>query len=143
MIKKWLPKYWLYLGLIQAWVAMLGSLFFSEVLKYPPCVLCWYQRICMYPLVVILGVGIWRKNKDIYSYVFPLSIIGWVISLYHNLLYYHILSESLAPCISGVSCTTKFFAWFGFITIPLLSFTAFTVINLCMIMYRRQNRHDK
>lgn len=125
----------LYIAWIQSVIALAGSLFFSEVMHLPPCVLCWYQRICMYPLVAILTVGIFRKDKNVIWYVLPLSVIGWVISLYHNLLYYHIISESLAPCQAGVSCTTKFFAWFGFITIPLLSFAAFAVINMCMVVY--------
>lgn len=121
----------------QALVATLGSLYFSEVMKFPPCVLCWYQRICMYPLVVIAGVGIYTKDKRFLNYVLPLSAIGWTIALYHNLLYYKILPESIKPCTIGVSCTTKFFAWFGFITIPLMSFVAFSVILVAGFFLRR------
>lgn len=124
----------LYLAWIQAVIATVGSLFFSEIMHFTPCVLCWYQRICMYPLVVLLTVGILRKDKNIGWYVVPLASIGWVIALYHNLLYYNIIPESAAPCISGVSCTTKFIQWFGFVTIPLLSLTAFTVILICMAL---------
>lgn len=127
-----LGKFLLYLAWIQSAIAMGGSLFFSEIMKFPPCVLCWYQRICMYPLVLLIAVGIIRKDKHVGWYVMPLAAIGWVIALYHNLLYYGIIPKSAAPCEAGVSCTTKFFAWFGFITIPLLSFTAFTVILLCL-----------
>ena len=128
-----------YLALLQALVATLGSLSFSEILHFTPCVLCWYQRICMYPLVFILTVGIIEKNRKIYRYVLPLSITGLIISLYHNLLYYRIIPEKIAPCIKGVSCTTRFFAWFGFITIPLLALTAFTVISVSMLIYRKLN----
>ncbi|MEO6508983.1 MAG: disulfide oxidoreductase [Patescibacteria group bacterium] len=124
-----------YLALIQALLATLTSLFFSEVMKFPPCVLCWYQRICLYPVVIILLVGILRKNKDIHLYVLPLTLIGEAIAIYHNLLYYKIIPESIAPCINGVSCTTKFIEFFGFITIPFLSLVAFSVINICMIIY--------
>lgn len=121
----------------QALVATLGSLYFSEVMKFPPCVLCWYQRICMYPLVIIAGVGIFTKDKHFINYVLPLAGIGWTIAFYHNLLYYKILPESIKPCVVGVSCTTKFFAWFGFITIPLLSFVAFSVILAAGFLLRR------
>ncbi len=124
----------LYIAWLQSIVATLGSLYFSEVMKFPPCVLCWYQRILMYPLVFILAVGMVRKDKKVYTYVLPLSIMGLCIALYHNLLYYQILPESAAPCINGVSCTTKFIEWFGFITIPLLSLIAFTVITICMLL---------
>lgn len=125
----------LYIAWLQSVIATLGSLFFSEIMKFPPCVLCWYQRICMYPLVVILFVGMIKKDKKVYLYALPLSITGWIIALYHNLLYYKILPESIKPCTLGISCTTKFIEWFGFVTIPLLSFIAFTVINICMIIY--------
>jgi disulfide bond formation protein DsbB len=124
----------LFVAFFQSLVATLGSLFFSEVMKFPPCVLCWYQRICMYPLVAILLVGLITKDKKVYRYVFPLSITGFIFSLYHNLLYYGVISEGFQPCTVGVPCTTKFFAWFGFITIPFLSFIAFAVINSCMIL---------
>jgi disulfide bond formation protein DsbB len=125
----------LYIAFIQAIVATLGSLYFSEVMNLPPCVLCWYQRIAMYPLVFILAVGIIRKSRDIVFYVLPLSITGLVIAFYHNLLYWEILPESVAPCTAGISCTTKFFEWFGFITIPFIAFIAFLVINICMVVF--------
>ncbi len=136
----WIRKNILYIAWAQAVVAMAGSLFFSEVMKFPPCVLCWYQRICMYPLVAILGVGIYTKDKRVHYYVLPLSVIGLAIALYHNLLYYNILPENLAPCVAGISCTIKFFAWFGFITIPLLSLTAFAIITACMLIFSHSKK---
>lgn len=140
-------KYLLYAAWTQALVATVGSLFFSEVWHLPPCTLCWYQRIFMYPLVLILGIGIVRKDKNIPFYVLPLSAIGLIIAAFHNLLYYGILPEAAAPCTAGVSCTTKFFAWFGFITIPFLSLVAFAVISATMFFYIRKdsgtNKMDK
>ena len=85
-MKLTLNKTLIYFAFLQSIVATLGSLYFSEVMKLVPCTLCWYQRICMYPLVAILGVSIWEKKKDIYKYVLPLSIVGLFITLYHNLL---------------------------------------------------------
>jgi len=123
----------LYLAWIQSIIATLGSLYFSEVLKFPPCILCWYQRICMYPLVFILAVGMIRKDKKVYTYALPLSLTGLSIAIYHNLLYYKLIPESIAPCLKGISCTTKYISWFGFVTIPLLSLIAFTVITVCML----------
>lgn len=129
-----------YIAWAQSLLAMLGSLYFSEIAKFPPCVLCWYQRICMYPLVAIMAVGIVRKDKNMPYYVLPLSVIGLLISIYHNLLYYKILPEAASPCQLGVSCTTKFIQWFGFITIPFLSFIAFAIITTCMILLLRKNK---
>jgi len=118
-------------------IAMSGSLFFSEVWKLPPCVLCWYQRIAMYPLVAIFFVGLVKRDKDVHYYAYPLAIIGWLIAAYHNLLYYNIIPESNAPCVAGVSCTTKFFEWFGFITIPFLSLAGFSLILIALYCYQR------
>ena len=101
-----------YFALIVALSAMAGSMFFSEVLQYPPCVLCWYQRVCMYPIVGILALGIYFRDKYVYRSVLLLSGIGMLISLYHNLLYYQVLPEAAAPCRLGVSCTTKFIEYF-------------------------------
>lgn len=123
-----------------ALISTTGSLFFSEVLKFSPCILCWYQRILMYPLVVILFVGILRKEKFIYQYVLPFTTVGLLISSYHNLLYYKMLPDSLTPCTLGISCTTKFIELFGFMTIPFLSFCSFLLITIFMLIYRKTNK---
>ncbi|PJE63450.1 disulfide bond formation protein B [Candidatus Roizmanbacteria bacterium CG10_big_fil_rev_8_21_14_0_10_45_7] len=128
----------LYVAWIQALIGAAGSLIFSNVLGFPPCVLCWYQRIFLYPLVIILAIGIARKDKHIHWYVLPLSVMGLFIALYHNLLYYQLIPKSVAPCVQGISCTTQFIEWFGFITIPFLSFAAFSIITICMLLYRKK-----
>jgi disulfide bond formation protein DsbB len=130
---KLIQPFFLYLSWFIALVATLGSLFFSEVMKLPPCVLCWYQRIAMYPLVIILGVGIITRDIKCKLYALPLSITGLCISVYHNLLYYKIIPDSIKPCTSGVSCTSKQIEWLGFITIPLLSLSAFFLITLFIL----------
>lgn len=130
-------KLLLYIPLILSLVGTLMSLYFSEILHFPPCILCWYQRIAMYPLIPILAIGIYLKDKKLPFYVLPLSVSGLFIAIYHNLLYYKILPESATPCLLGVSCTTKYIEWFGFITIPLLSLIAFLIITVCMIGYGR------
>ncbi len=117
------------ISFVIALAATLGSLYFGEVLKYPPCTLCWYQRICMYPLVVIFMSALWTDDRRFLKYSLPLSAIGFVIASYHILLYYGILSESIVPCSQGVSCTTKQIEIFGFLTIPLMSWVSFLVIN--------------
>ena len=132
-----------YLAWFQALIATLGSLFFSEIMQLTPCVLCWYQRITMYPLLLILTVGILLRDQRLRFYVLPLSLIGLAIAVYHNLLYYNVIPESIAPCTAGVSCTTRQIEWFGFITIPLMALTAFTIITFSMILYKRgEHIHD-
>lgn len=123
----------------QALVATFGSLYFSEVMKLIPCTLCWYQRIFMYPLLFILAVGVYTKDKNIYKYVLPLGIIGWFIALYHNLVYYGLIKEAtVLVCIVEAPCDARYINWLGFIGIPLLSFVAFTVVNACMIVYSKE-----
>jgi disulfide bond formation protein DsbB len=116
-------------------IAMLGSLYFSDVLHYAPCVLCWYQRICLYPIVVISIIGYLRNDKHVSSYILSLSSIGLLINIYQNLLYYKIIPEAIAPCQNGVSCTTQYINWLGFITIPLLSGVTFISIICCVTLY--------
>lgn len=130
-------EYYLYLSLFIAWAGTVGSLFFSEILKYPPCVLCWWQRIAMYPLVIIFVIGILKKTKEVVLYSLPLAIFGAAIAFYHNLLYYGLIPESASTCVDGISCTTKYIEFFGIITIPLLSLTAFLFIILCLVRYHR------
>lgn len=129
-----------YLAWIIALVAMVGSLFFSEVMQLPPCVLCWYQRIVMYPLVLIIGIGIISRDNRMKVYALSLCLIGLAISIYHNLLYYGILPESITPCTQGISCTSRQIEWLGFITIPLMALTAFVSIALCLLFYKKKEK---
>ncbi len=137
---KW---YLIFAAWIVAAVSTAGSLFFSEVMMFPPCILCWYQRICMYPLVVILLAGLFPVDRNVIRFSLPLSLIGFAVAVYHNLLYYHILPESVAPCRAGVSCTTVQIEWLGFITIPLLSLMGFTLIVTLLLIAGRKFSHER
>ncbi|MCO4793376.1 MAG: disulfide bond formation protein B [Bacteriovoracaceae bacterium] len=138
--KSWWP---VFICWIIAAISALGSLFFSEVMEFPPCVLCWYQRIAMYPLVFILLVGSFKPARVTFSFALPLVITGWIIALYHNLLHYEIVPETASPCLEGVSCSTVYINWFGFITIPMLSFISFSIILGILINLKRKNFYEK
>ena len=125
-----------YASWVVALVASAGSLFFSEVMDLPPCILCWYQRIAMYPLVLVIGSGIVLRDAKWKYYALPLSLGGLLIAIYHNLLYYHLIPESITPCKEGVSCTTVQIEWLGFITIPLMALAAFAALSLLTFFYR-------
>ena len=127
-------NWFLYAAWTQSLIATVGSLYFSEIMRLPPCSLCWYQRIFMYPLVFILGVGIASSDRRVLLYALPMAVMGWLVAVYHNLLYYKIIPEGFTTCVSGVSCTSKQIEWLGFITIPLLSLSAFTVILALLIV---------
>lgn len=112
--------------------ALIGSLILSEVEKFQPCMLCWWQRIFMYPIAFIMTVAILRRDKNAFYYVAPLSFIGMGIAFYHSLLQWGVIRETVLDCsLNGnVSCTDAQIDWFGFITIPFMSFVSFTVINI-------------
>ncbi len=128
---------YVFFALIVSFVATLGSLFFSEVMHFIPCSLCWYQRIFMYSLVFLFLVNLLFPDDKIFKYAFPLVIIGWMISIYHNLLMFGIIPENLSPCVQGVPCSTAYINWLGFITIPLLSFFAYTTILILLLKIRK------
>lgn len=123
---------------LLATIASLGSLFFSDVMAFIPCSLCWYQRIAMYPLVVILLVGLFPFDGKVVKFALPLAFIGLMISLYHNLLHWGIVPESAAPCVQGIPCSTQYINWLGFITIPVLSMAAFSIIFILLLLLRKQ-----
>ena len=122
-------------------VSALGSLFFSFVMEFAPCVLCWYQRIFLFPLVLILAIGLFPFDKKVVKYALPLAIAGWLTAAYHNLLYAGIIPESIQPCSKGVSCTEEYIKLFGFLSIPMLSLLSFsTIVILLIILYRRTSK---
>jgi disulfide bond formation protein DsbB len=126
---------------LVASVSTLGSLFFSEIMELAPCALCWYQRIFMFPLVIILLIGLFPFDKNIIKYALPLAIIGWGFAFYHYLLYSGIIPESVQPCSQGVSCSETYLDLFGFLTIPMLSLISFSIIiGFLLILRRRRSK---
>ena len=126
----------LYAAWAVALVATVGSLFFSEVMGLPPCVLCWYQRVAMYPLVLIIATGIIARDARVRAYALPLCVAGLAVAVYHNLLYYGVIPETLTPCSEGASCTERQIEWLGFVTIPLMGAASFAAVALCLFFYR-------
>ncbi len=125
---QWIGRRGMIFAFIVALIAMVGSLTYSDILGYEPCKLCWYQRILMYPLVLLFGMAIWRKENFILPYAMLLSTIGGAIALYHYTVQLGLVA---APCsVSGysVSCAKVFTMRFGYITIPMMAFSAFMLI---------------
>jgi len=99
-----------------------------------PCVLCWYQRIFMFPLVLILAAGLFPFDTKLVRYALPLIAVGWMIALFHVLLVAGIVPENIRPCAQGIPCKDQVIEWFGFLTIPLLSLIAFSLVGLPLIV---------
>ena len=128
---------------VQAFLALTGSLFYSEVMGYVPCELCWYQRILMYPLVIIYGVAIFKKDIKMSFSGLILSGIGILVSTYHYLIQkvsaFHELGGS---CTGPVPCNAVYVDYFGFITIPFLAGVAFIVIFVLHLMLLKELRRN-
>jgi disulfide bond formation protein DsbB len=116
-------------------IGVFGSLYFSEIMKLPPCSLCWYQRIFLYPVAIISLIQIIKNQFDDYTYEFVMAGVGFIIALYHNLIYYGVI-ENIVPCMKDVSCTSRQIEWFGVVTIPLISLLAFAfILSLALIAH--------
>jgi disulfide bond formation protein DsbB len=132
--------------LLAAWLvsiaAMLGSLYFSEIRHFIPCTFCWYQRILMYPLTIIIGTAYYYGDHKAHRYVLPLSVLGMAVSAYHITLQKIPFMHEFEMCTSGVPCSGEYINWLGFITIPVLSFTAFSAITIFMVIFKKRTSQD-
>ncbi len=128
----------LFMAWLLALASSLGSLFFSEIMQFAPCLLCWYQRIFLFPLVFVFTTALFCFDKSVVRYALPLAGAGWLVALYHNLLVYGVIPESIRPCSQGISCTEKYIDLFGFLTIPMLSFLAFSIILVLLLILNRR-----
>ena len=124
---------------------MLGALFFGEVMRLPPCTLCWYQRICMFPLAVILPFALFPPSRslpmdrNVVRAVLPLAGAGTLLATFQVLLVHGVIPERAQPCSQGVSCAQSVIVWFGFVTIPLLSLLAFTAVTALLVLAVRRS----
>ena len=123
------------LAFVVAVLATAGSLYFSEVAHFEPCLLCWYQRIAMYPLVLILGLGTLRRDRAVAVYAGVLAAIGMTISAYHLALEWF-PALSTGACDPSAPCTLVWFRVFGFISLPTLAFIAFALILTVLALGR-------
>lgn len=130
--------------LFAAWataaVSTGGALFLSEVMGVAPCVLCWYQRVFMFPLVLVLACGLFPLDRRVLRYAAPLVALGWLTALFHLLLTQGVIPEALTPCTQGIPCSRVDAQWFGFLTVPMLSLLSFSAIGLALGAFHRTVR---
>ena len=141
-MKEFIKRNALYGAFAMSLAATVGSLFYSEIMNLPPCVLCWYQRIAMYPLVLIFGYAIYKRSRDVLWPVYVMVPVGWLIALYHNLLYFNILPEAAAPCVAGISCTSRMPGLLSTFPIPLQALVGFSILLILVIIIYR-NKGDQ
>ena len=136
-----------WLLIFAAWIlatsATLVSLFFSEIMQVPVCVLCWYQRIAMYPLVLVLPFGLFPYDPKVARYAGPLVALGWVLALFHVLLVAGIIPKSAQPCVQGIPCSETHVALFGFLNIPIMSLLVFTLLGILLFLSHSQKARNQ
>lgn len=135
-----LAKGWslLLIAWLLALVSSLVVLFVGEVMGQAPCVLCWFQRAFMFPLVVVLGVACWVCDTSVWRYGLPLAAAGWLLAFFHNLLYFGFVTESLQPCGAGPSCSGADMTILSGLPLPLLSLGVFSLLLILLEILRRR-----
>ncbi|NQY50731.1 MAG: disulfide bond formation protein B [Colwellia sp.] len=132
--------------LFFAWVlatsGTLISLFFSEIVQLPVCVLCWYQRIALYPLVIMLPLALFPFDIKVIRYVSPLVILGWLVAFFHVLVVAGVIPEAAQPCVQGVPCSEVQFSILGFINIPVMALFTFSLIGFLLYLSKKQFTQD-
>jgi disulfide bond formation protein DsbB len=123
---------------VAAMIATAGSLFYSEYAHFVPCELCWYQRIAMYPMTVILGIAALRRDATVWRYALPVVVGGGLISIYHYQL--ERFPSQGGVCDEAVPCTLVWVWKFHYISIPFMALSAFALIALCLLVARTQER---
>ncbi len=128
----------LLVGALVAGVSMVGSLYYSIIVGYEVCSLCWWQRIFIYPQVFILGLAWWRKEWSMYLYSITLSIPGLGFAVYHY--FFQMFGTSfMPPCIAGgADCAKIHFIEFGYVTFPMLGITTFLLLLVLMLLERKR-----
>lgn len=127
----------LFLAFLVALASLLGSLYYSSIMDFEPCILCWWQRIFMYPLPLILGIALWKNDRKVKKYVISMTLVGGLISVYQYLTQ---MTGRSSVCVPGeISCTTIYTLGYGYITIPFMTLTAFLIIGLLTYLWRRSN----
>jgi disulfide bond formation protein DsbB len=126
-VREWFWGYELWAAFVVAAIATGGSLFLSEVAGYVPCEMCWYQRICMYPLSLLTLFAAVHRDYRVARYLVPFPVIGACVSIYHLLIENKVVATPQA-CQVGAGCTVKWINYFGYMTIPTLAFTAFALL---------------
>ena len=127
-VRRALWGYELWAAFVVAAIGTGGSLFFSEIAGFVPCDLCWFQRICMYPLSILTLFAAWHGDYKFARYLLPLPVVGACVSVYHILVENQVVSEPAACKIGGAGCAVKWINEFGYVTIPTIALSGFLLL---------------
>ncbi len=133
-MKKQIRRFALYLAWLVALVATLGSLFVSNILNVQPCIFCWYKRICMFPLVIILAIAAYKRDSRIVPYIIALPLIGAIIALVQTIFSYF----NISSLVCGLKCTQGNIKLFGFLELSIASFFSFMAIFFLLLFSKKK-----
>mgnify|MGYP003393512743 CR=1 FL=1 len=141
---KWVGKHALFIGFLASISAVSGSLFYSEIVGFEPCILCWWQRLAIYPMGIFFLVACLTKDRGVFKYVVPLVTLGGIVALYHSYVYWG--GTSILPCTAlGGACSKNFvYAFGGYVNIPAMSLTIIvTLLLLAWANKMYENSHSR
>ncbi len=139
----YVEKHSIIMSFLVSFLSSIFSLVYSEIIGFPPCVQCWYQRVFLFPQVFILGVALWEREKKVIKYAMPLLLSGFVVSIYQNFKYYFGETSSLPCDASGVSCYQHLISEYGgYISIPMLALTGFFCIIVILTVAHFYNKRN-
>lgn len=128
-IFEWINKHLINIAIVVSLGAVLGSLYYSNVVGFPPCSLCWWQRVFLFPIPIVLIMGKIKKDVKVMDYIIPLAVLSAFIALYQS--YVYLGGSSILPCTAeGGDCSKIYVMAFGYITIPVMSLT----ISIYLVM---------
>ena len=134
----WVGKYGILFAFLIALASMIGSLYYSDIVGLEPCLLCWYARIAMYPIVLLFGLSLFRKkDKSIIPYGVLLAVVGLIINIYHIFLQFGQEVSTACSPFATVSCNETYFVMFGYISFPVVSLTAFLMIIAALFFTKK------
>lgn len=135
-----IEKYVLEIIFVFSFLALVGSIAYSNIMDFPPCELCWIQRIFMFPLPILAFIAILKKDKKIVSYLLPLVVLGTIVSFYHSLSNWG-FGGSVLPCTAaGGECSKLYVLEYGYITIPFMAFTSFVLILTTIVIHLKSSK---
>jgi disulfide bond formation protein DsbB len=138
-LRPFISKYRMHLLFIVSLGGTVGSLLLSVYFKLAPCELCWYQRVFLFSSPIITGVALSRKDMQASAYIFWLSILGSLVAIYHSLLQFNLFQSDSVFCspTSVIDCAVPAFTYFGFVTIPVISFSVFLLLLIISYDYKK------
>jgi disulfide bond formation protein DsbB len=143
-VVSFIGRHALILGFLVSLSAIVGSLFYSEIMGYEACVLCWWQRVFLYPTVILFAVALWKGDKGVYKYIVPLATLAGLIGLYQA--YTYMGGASFLACTSAEgACSRIYVKEFGYITIPVMSLTVslyFFLLAWVNRIYRKETSNE-